>query len=207
MISLPFIHQLEKRSFEFEVITVQQLQEMLTSSAGAKIVTIVTITEPEMRKAIKISKETLEDSVLENPYYNNVIKVSRVNAMINWHYDNAVNAQLKREGKEADFKPKERKWGTRLHNSPFVSHVRKSDGKNCLYLEVKVNSSLGHAYYNPSTGLQIPMEHVEPFLKEKSSSKEYQGTDKEIILRDYDVANIATIVFDGNGYMLKENIE
>src|SRR4051812_25564019 len=103
MISLPFINLIEPRSFDFENITLQQLQSMLQTSKGAKIVTLVTITEPDLKKG---------EGENYNPFYLNCVKVSRINGIVNFHYSNSVNNQLKRENKEANFTPQPRKWGT-----------------------------------------------------------------------------------------------
>lgn len=197
MIALPFIHRVEPRSFGFERITLKQLQELLTASKGAKIVTFVAVTDPVMKNSVLINNVEYE-----NPYLNLCVKVSRVNGIVNWHYANAVNNQLKREGKETDFIPQPRKWGTRLDNSPFVAHVLK-DGTNRLYLEVKVEKSIDNVYYDATTGMIVPIEEIELWIIKK---KPNPVTEKEIILRDYLVNNIATIVIDGNGYLIEENI-
>lgn len=195
MFKKSFIEKIEPRSIEFETITLQQLQMMLQYVKGAKIETICTITYPNL-------KAFNENSCCP---YANIVKVSRVNCMINFNYKDAVNKQLDREGKEANFIPYKRKWGTRLTDSPFISHVSKEGAYN-LYLEVRILKSLGHSYYDLVFGDLIPEEAIKPWLRDKHDARKFQGTEKEIILRDYLVHNIASIVIDGSGYLIKENI-
>lgn len=173
----------------YDIISKEQLQAMLRESKGAKIVTLTTITRPELKK--------------DNPY-SNVVKISRINGIVNFKYANAVNKQREREGKETDFKPQKRKWGTRLEGLPFVSHVNK-EGKHKLYLEVKIEKVLS-TEYKSDDGSVIDKKDIEPFMK-KGSFGDYQGLDKEVVIKDYDVANIATIDIDGRGYIIRKDPE
>ncbi len=181
------IHTINPKT-EFEVITLLELQAMLQESKGAKFVGLTTITEPDL--------------IANCPFKNDCIKVSYFSGIVNWNYQNSVNNQREREGKETDFEAKPRKWGTRLKDSPFVSHVLKS-GEHKLYLEVKIERSLDHYYYQLSTQSLYQESVIKPFLREKKESN--QGTEKEIILRDYWVKNIAIISINGTNYAIKEN--
>lgn len=171
---------------EYEIISVTQFQALLAEAKGAKIITLTTLTTPDVKKDCP---------------YKDVVKISVVNGIVNWHYSYAVNRQREREGKEKDFEPSPRKWGTRLKGLPFVSHVRK-DGEHKLYLEVKVERILS-IEYKDSEGKLIDNKELEPFLKEKKNSKGLQGLEKEIICRDYSIESIVTINIQGQGYILR----
>jgi hypothetical protein len=190
--NLEIISKIEPRYKDFLKISVKQFQNELQTSKGAKIVTLVTVTVPPM-------------IIKDNPFVNKCVKISRVNGIVNWHYGNAVNRQLNKEGKKQNFIPQERKWGTRLNNSPFVVHIK--DGETKLYLEVKVEKSLGYIYFDTETKSLIPISEILSFLKEKNSAKEFQGVEKEIILRDYNVRNILCIYINQQGYIIDENQE
>jgi hypothetical protein len=167
-----------------QAIKVVQLAEMLMNHKGSTAVTIVTRTEPEMRKT-------------GNPFLGNVFKVSRVNGMIGFNYANSVNNQLNREDKNADFIASPRKWGNRLPRTPIVEH------KGNLYLEMKVEKSLGHRYEDAS-GIPLDdatMLQVSSFLPNRPKAQS-QGTDKEIILRDYKLASILSITYRGTCYLV-----
>lgn len=165
-------------------ITVEQLKEMLKARKGATIVTIVAETEPDLRKT-------------GNPYIG-CKKISRVNGVINWIYENAVNRQREREGQPVNadgyiehFESLPRKWGQRIHGTPFVEH------KDNTYLELKVERSLGHEYRH--NGETLTDEQVAPFLPKKKEG-ERQKVDKPVILRDYNLTNIVQISVGGEVY-------
>lgn len=170
------------------IITVQQLQAMLAHSKGAKIVTLTTITYPEVLKATPEA-------------YRDIRKISRINGIVNFHYANAVNRQREKEGKSKDFVPKKRNWGTRLDGLPFVSHVTK-DGQHRLYLELKVERVFETVYKTPD-GTVVEEDVIKPFLKAKRSNADHQGVDKEVVLRDYPVDSIVTIDIGGETYILR----
>lgn len=162
------------------------VQFVLGNIRGAGFVTIQTQTAPALSKEGK--------AVL-----GQVTKTARVNGVINWQYAKSVNRQRKREGKTVYFEAHARKWGTRLKGLPFVVHVtkprRKADKpEHRLYLEMKVEKSLGHEYSDAS-GNPLDAETVKPFLRNNGKSR--QGVDKEIILRDYHVQNITGMKING----------
>lgn len=172
-----------------QIISIQQLQAMLAVKKGARIVTLTTITHPELKKT---APKELRD----------VVKISRINGIVNFNYANAVNRQRYREGKEADFTPKKRTWGTRLDGLPFVSHINK-EGQHKLYLEVKVERVISSEYHT-NDGLLLEKYKLTPFLKKKESNADYQGLDKEVVMRDFDINNIATVTIDGQSYVLRK---
>ena len=167
------------------VLTKQAIVDLLKESKGAKIVTLITQTEPKMRKT-------------DNPYIGKVIKVSRVNGMIGWNYSNSVNNQREREGMEADFQAKPRHWGERIEGTPLVEH------KGNYYIELKVERSLGHSYQftdgTPLTDEQV--EELQGFMP-KPRKPQTQQTDKTIILRDYRLDTIMQLTMDKVAYQIK----
>lgn len=180
--------------------TTENLIALLSSSKGAKIVTITTKTVPSMIRTADDGRTN--PFVGKNLKDTDIRKVSRVNGMVNWSYSNAVNNQRSREEKEMDFEAKPRKWGERMKGLPFVVHVTK-DGKVKLYLEMKVERSLEHWYEN-TDGDRIESARIRPFLRKSSSTR--QGLDKEVILRDYDLSNILSIAYGGETYIIEDNL-
>lgn len=168
---------------EYKKISIQELQEILRLIRGAKIIGVTTITEPKIKKG--------------GP--TNIVKITRLNGVINCNYENVVNNQRVREGNEPDFVPESRKWGNRLSGLPFVSWVNK-DGTHNLYLEIKVQSVSSVEY--KQYGKIIPYEDIKDFLYEKKSGALHQGVEKEIVWRDYNVKNIISIDIDGAGYII-----
>jgi len=166
-------------------ITRNELIATLLTRRGASVVSIIAKTEPKFRK--KLDGQP-------NPYIGDVIKTSHVNGMMNWRYENAVNAQREREGNGEHFTAHARKWGQRLSRedgtiTPLVEHKGKH------YLELKVERSLSHQY-SGQDGTIHDDETINPWLLARSKSKR-QETEKEIIVRDYAVDSIHQIRLDG----------
>ncbi|MHC4315220.1 MAG: hypothetical protein ACYSW3_22475 [Planctomycetota bacterium] len=177
------------------IITVAALIQLITDAATsgrATIVTILATTDPKVKKGSKRGQPAA------NRFYGRTEKRSVVNGIVNWKYSNAVNNQRAREH-EGDistlehFEPAPRKWGVRLEGLPFVEH------KDKLYLELKVQRSLGHEYYATDTGELLPTDEVEQCLPVRKASSR-QGVEKEVILRDYDVNSITGIRIGGEEY-------
>jgi hypothetical protein len=170
---------MEAVKIQNQAITVAELEAILASRKGATIATIVAETEPTMKKT-------------NNPFVG-ATKISRVNGMINWHYENAVNKQREKEGHEEVFFSAPRQWGERIKRedgtlTPLVRHKGKA------YLELKVQNSLGYEYRH--NGAVVPAEMINPFLPQKKEGAR-QEVEKIIVLRDYALENIRQIVLDG----------
>lgn len=165
-------------------ITLKALAEALMTFKAASIVTIETKTVPAMKKT-------------DNPYHGNLVKITRVNGMINWKYVNSVNNQRVREGKEADFEAEPRAWGIRLPSCPLVAH------RDRLYLELKVERVF-FTEYRTLAGDAVDAEEVRPFLRQESEGR--QNLDKKVILRDYLLNNIREITWAGETYQIIEEV-
>lgn len=172
-------------------LTLPELQTALIERGGAKFVTFTARTDARLKKT-------------DNPF-GKVFKTSRVNGVINWSYGRAVNRQRGREWdgtpdeRPDRFQPYPRKWGQRLPNLPFVQY------KGRVYLEVKVQraETLG---YTDEAGDPLLPEMITPFLPKVSSNADHQEVDREVVLRDYDLANIVEIAFDGATYTVDTTV-
>lgn len=164
-------------------VTEEQVREILLAFRGATPVTIVAETVPAMRKT-------------GNPFVGRVTKTSRVNGMIGWSYDHAVNAQLLREfGPEAEpFRAFPRKWGVRIEGTPLVEH------KGGYYLEIKVERSLAHEYR--IDGIPVPDSTLSPYLSKPSHEGSRQGVERPVVLRDYSLRNIRSLRMMGTEYLI-----
>ena len=156
--------------------TLAELKSALLERKGTTFVTIIAETDPKLRKR-------------GNPYAGKVTKRSRVNGAIGWIYGNGVNRQRIREGLEPDFEAFPRKWGERIKGTPFVEH------KGNTYLELKVERVLGTEYL--LDGEPIDRSLIEEWLPKRKPEGERQQVENPVILRDYNLANIKAIAFDG----------
>ena len=165
-------------------ITRDKMIALLHASKGAKMVTIISQTDPGKNKACK----------------GNCIKQSTTNGVINFHYENAVNRQQGREGGPQDFEAKPRKWGERIKGTPLVTH------KGNTYLELKVERALSTEYFIVQPGgVLAPCQKsdVEEWLRPTRSNASHQGVQKEVVLRDYKIDNIVVIRMGGIEYHLE----
>lgn len=160
----------------------EKLIDRLLEKRGAFFVSFIAETAPDMRKR-------------NNPY-RDAIKRVHVAGMLNWIYANSVNNQRVREGNHRFFTPKPRQWGRRLRRddgtyTPFVVHEK--DGKLNYYLELRVQRYLREEYF--LDGERIEKKLLEPFLRENDPVGR-QGVNNPIMLRDYYVGNIKSIIMD-----------
>lgn len=161
-------------------ITQNQLVTLLNSRKGAQIISIVVEIDPGKNQKCK----------------NKVIKRSYINGIINWHYGNAVNRQLKREGSNEVFQASIRKWGKRISNSPFVEH----NGQ--LYLEMKVQNVYQTQYlvYQNGKVVEVPRISISQFIRDKSTLNNNSPTQKPIVLCDYKLSGIRQVKMNGRTY-------
>jgi hypothetical protein len=159
---------------------IELVRFVMQNLRGAGFVTIQTLTE------VKLNAEG-------RAILGEVYKRARVNGVVNFRYQNSVNRQRTREALVADFVAAERRWGSHVVGTPFIVHITK-DGQRKMYLEMKVERSLGYEYLD-AQGNEISKEQVNLYLPKKNDSR--QGVEKEVILRDYDVQNLTGVRING----------
>lgn len=159
------------------------LVRALMQVKGATPATFVAVTDVKMNKT-------------NNPYYNRVNKKQKSNVFINFDYAAAVNRKLLKEGKDADFVAKQRKWGEKLPGTPIVFY------KNEYYLEARFLNNEPKVEYIVD-GVVTDKAVLETYLpvKDNTTSKEHQGLDEEIIIRDFKVRNVHEITVNGTHYV------
>ena len=148
------------------------LAEKLRSIRSATFAGVTALTEPPL--------------IASNPFNGNLRKLSVVNVTIAADYENSVNRQLDREGKETDFLSMPRKWGKRV-SPALVEHKGK------FYAPCHVN---GSSYCYLLNGRLIGEDKVKPFLKPIAPGR--QGTEKALKYRDYSLENVIRIKIKGN---------
>lgn len=130
-----------------------------------------------------------------NPFCGlGIIKKVTLNGMIGFDYENSVNRQAAREEKESR-EAKSRAWGTLTANRLFVEH------KGAYYLQMKVENASTPVYMYPD-GTVIDTNMIKPFLPVKKASSTQADLDKEVIVRDIKMENIAAMRFHSGNYIL-----
>jgi len=182
----------------------KELEQVLLDYNRCTPVTITSTTEVKMNKTKKFildddSNYTYDEDgkplseKVDNPYLGAVVTKS-TNGIINFDYQNAVNRQLVREGKTAEFEAKERKWG---------KHVTKAiiEHKGNYYIQIRVGQTYGHKYM--LEGAEIAYNDLKAFITPKKEN-DHQGTDKEIVIRDIKFDDsVESITLDKTQYIVK----
>lgn len=157
-------------------ITTAQLVEILEAKKGCEFAKVVCQSDAKLLK----TGNTL----------GAVEKRSTMLVNIGWGYENAVNNQRLREGKEADFQAEGRKWGVR-RNSKIVEH------KGQLYVTMKSEQHFDTTFIQGDVILDKTL--VEPFLPKRAKA-ETQELDKDVMPLDYKVSSIKQITLRGETY-------
>ena len=159
----------------------QLVEKLLNLKPGNNFITFDAVTQPKLKGG------------KSNPLNGAVMKVSTVNGCIQFSYENSVNRQLDREGKEKDFSAKPRKWGKRIGNTCVIAH------KGNHYIDVKIESSKYR--YEDANGKEMDKDTINAQLPSRSNFS--QGTDKEIIVRSYKIENILHVSLNGEKYSVR----
>lgn len=170
----------------FVSIPESQLVEILSNQKGAAPVTLSAMTDTKARKT-------------GNPY-KAIYKFAVVNGMIGVNYENAVNRQQVREGAvEGTFEAQSRQWGEQINKSLVVNgdkyYISIVNPKSCKakprYYGQRTDGSL----------VRISSEIAKQFIPEHKKATN-QGTDKEIVFRNYSLGNIRTVAIGGKKYRI-----
>jgi len=171
-------------------ISTVELEKFFRGVSRPTIVTLLTVTEPALRKA-------------DNPYFGRVHKFTRVNGVVGFSYQNSVNNQRQREAspdtiEEAEAVPTfhalPRKWGQRIQGTALVEH------KDSVYVEVKVEKIVDHFYTVDGKLVgEKQFDEIESFLQKKSPSAR-QEVEREVVLRDYKIENVKAVRVAGKQF-------
>jgi hypothetical protein len=141
-----------------------------------------------------------------NPFYGKVTKVAHIGGLVGINYQNCVNNQLGREGKETDFVAKERKWGVHDKEHGFIiRHTPKGSNVEKSYLEIKVQQSNRlPRYFDKASGEEIAYETIKPFLKASNAPSTQDALEKKVILRTYWIETMKEISIGGKRFSFKD---
>ena len=141
---------------------------------------MVSVTEPKMNKR-------------NNPYYGRVQKITyMLNVMLGYNYENVVNNQLAREGKVANFvadAPKGREWDM----FPYI--LKSTSDSEQMYLRTtmgKVTKVKSIYIIDGKIASDNEVIAIKSFMP-KSNGNTNQGTDVEIVVRDFKLENIVLL--------------
>lgn len=167
-----------------EKINQVQLLKLLQEVDGGKssFISIIALTDPKLKKT-------------NNPFLG-TLKLSKVQGIINFNYQNSVHNQLERENKpKEDYKPGERKYGIKAdeHNGCLLY------GAGDTKLVIKVEKTLKPRFVYANR--LISKEKIEEFLPNRTGSNT-QGTENEIVVRNYNLSSIKKIRINKKVYKI-----
>lgn len=161
---------------------------MVEAVRGTSAISIDAVTTPKM---VKKHRET----GVANPFlHRGILKFCRMDGLIGFDYENSVNNQATREGKEQR-QAKSRAWGTLIHNRLFVEH------NDAYYLQMKVQST-DVPSYRDKDDQTVDVELLTPYLPVKSQSSTQSDLNKEVCVRDIMMTNVKVIRFKEHEYAL-----
>lgn len=160
-------------------ISRQELVKLVDEQKGAEPVSVDIVTTPNMRKT-------------GNPYLGCTKSVT-LSGMFNFDYENSVNNQLAREGKDAEFEAQKRAWGERVGN--WIKH------DDAFYLQLKVQGASTPVYVD-AKGARIDPTLLEPFIYKSKKPHTQEDLDKQIVVRSVKLENIAVIRVKGAEYLV-----
>ena len=163
-------------------LTLPQFVRRLNGIDRSQPVGMITVTVPDMKKR-------------SNPYFGRVVKISHITCWINTRYSRSVNLQRIREAKSADFRARERAWGSKIEKRPLVEHDDQ------YYFEVKLQTRKSQLRL-VETGEVIPPETIKPFLAPLKKNPR-QRLNREVILRDFRVDHVAELRINGEVWRVR----
>lgn len=164
------------------LLTLPQFVRRLNGIERSQPVGMITITIPAMNK-------------LSNPFFGRVVKISHITAFINCRYSRTVNLQRIREAKTADFRARERAWGSKIEKRPLVEHDDQ------YYFEVKLQARRSQLRLI-GTGEVIPPDAIKPFIPPVKKNPR-QRLNREVILRDFRIDHVAELRINGQVWRIR----
>lgn len=159
-----------------------RFDEIVNSRGGAKIVAITTHTPVKLLKRGRKSGDLCP--------VGSLFKLTDREVIIACNYENCVNRQLEREGKEGDFKASVLWGGKGKHvegSACLIHHVEKP---GIVYIAAKLIKDLGEMYLD-GNGKPVDKKRMEDWLPK-------EGTESIIEWRVIKVDNITAIRYQGN---------
>lgn len=127
----------------------------------------------------------------KNPHQGRVTKRTIANVMLGANYETMVQRRLYKEGEVGlEFEVDDRKWGTRIGKSCFITH---NEG---LYLECIFKSVTSVIYY--LDGVEVDKETIQGIRPTQEA--EQGGLEDKVILRTYAAVSIERITIGGETF-------
>jgi hypothetical protein len=187
-------------------LTLPALLSMLEAKPGAKIVGVITATEPKMTVKSRATKEP-------NPYLDGkLVHMAHRTIILGADYEGLVNKARAAEGVEEPFVA-EALWNGKgaKHRMYTVQHV----GTGAVYFAYKpqvaepTHTPKVHAdeyQFNGRTLTPAEVADLKANYLPKPSENKKQAVDKEVFWRTLELCNLVTVQFAGEQYQIDHSV-
>lgn len=169
-------------------ITASQLIRTLAQVKGATMMTLHTVTDPDMPKR-------------NNPLFGRVKKHATINVTFGADYEAGVNRQLSREGNDnaGTFEAEPLPWGSWVVPNKIIEH------KGETYVRVTPNPQMKVEVSYTLDGQPVDTETVKPYLKVRvpSGRQLETGIERDVKPRNYKVSSIVGVTTGGTHYEIE----
>jgi len=131
----------------------------------------------------------------DNPYLG-TRKINKISGLINFNYQNRVNNQRIKEGKEDNFQAETRKYGFKADD--FNGCLLYGAGDTKLIISPEKSYSPKFVFNNKL----VSKDKIQPWLP-KVKETNNQNVDKQIVYMNIDLSNILKITIDKNTYRVR----
>ncbi len=122
---------------------------------------------------------------------NKVSKTSLVTLTLNQIYEEVVNEQLEKEGKETDFKSQSAWYQNLLEDNNYLICNKKDNSK--VYIKGIVKDTKHISYLVDGVGAtEEQLEYINTY-KPKTSAPSNQGTETPVIIRTYSIDGLLSM--------------
>ncbi len=176
-------------------INIQQLAAILTNHKGCTAVSIITCTQPKMRKT-------------NNSFYGRVTRLASRSGMVGVSYENAVNNQRGREDIEEYFSADKLWNGLGRHISSALCEHTGTNEQYLVFYPTRTTGD-GAPISNPDVwqldGKDCDAETLSAIMSfvSEPSTPIKQGTDKMISWRTFKLTSIVQLKYMGEIYVIK----
>jgi len=162
----------------------------------SKIITVHLRTFPNLNKKSRIDKTPAKWATGE------VVKIQRLNCLIGINYQNCVNNQLEREGKEADFEALPPNWGINVGDSKSLQSWINSNKEFNLYVQLNPRKQIACEFKTLNGETITDMDYLNSLLPPKQEGSGRQGTDVKVAWIKPKVESFLGIATDGVYYQI-----
>lgn len=158
-------------------------------------------------------KSRVTGNTWDNTFDGDVYKTYTEHGNIGINYENAVNAQRKREATEdapaEKFEGNSLPWGSWVKDNLIIEHTDKNDNHNYYiryYSGMNANSGMGEIVYHYADGTELSDAEVEAlagFMAPKKAKSASQGVEKEIKPKNLKINGLNKLTVGGKTYVRK----